>query len=146
MDDLQEGIAEFFTRHRTLMEKYCLRRAFDADATLFREGEVGDSAYLIERGEIVISRVVGGNERAIAVAKRGDIVGEIAPFSGNPRTATARTNGPLVVIEINRESLRGIKAESPDVLIELYERILQIVTSRLRGSIERYEVIYNLLK
>lgn len=146
MKTLENGILGFWLRHRDVMEGCCRREFLPAGTTLFREGDLGDEAFIIERGEVVISRVVDGREKAIAVASSGDIVGEIAPFSGNTRTASARTNSGVDVVIFDRNGLSRLKAEHPDLVIELYEEILRIVTGRLRGSIDRYEVIYHMLK
>lgn len=142
----ESRILEFCARHADVIDRYCVRTRIPAGTTLFEEGEDGDAAYILEQGEAVVSRIVGGREKAIAVAGRGDILGEIAPFSGNARTATARTNRGVHAIRIDRASLERMKAEHPDLVIALYEEILRVVTSRLRGSIDRYEVIYHLLK
>lgn len=142
----ESRILEYCSRHADVIERYVVRTRIPAGTTLFVEGEYGDTAYIVERGEVVVSRVVGGREKAIAVAGRGDIVGEIAPFSGNARTATARTNGGIHAMCIDRACLEKMKAEHPDLVIEFYEEILRVVTSRLRGSIDRYEVIYHMLK
>ncbi len=146
MKTLEKGILGFWREHREVMEGCCRRETLRPGTTLFREGDTGDEAFIIERGEVVISRDVDGKEKAIAVACQGDIVGEIAPFSGNTRTASARTNSGADVIVFDRASLFRLKAEHPDIVIELYEEILRVVTGRLRGSIDRYEVIYHLLK
>lgn len=139
------NVLDLFNRHKAVLEKHCRRVKFAPGDCLFKEGEMGDRAFIIEDGEIVISRIIMDREKAIGVAEAGDIVGEIALFSGNPRTATASTNKNLSVIEINRESVQKLKEENPAVAVELYERILQIITGRLRGAIDHYEVIYNLL-
>jgi putative ABC transport system ATP-binding protein len=58
---------------------------------LFRQGERGDRAYVVEAGEIELVRVrADGREEPLHVATRGEYFGELAPLLGFPRSATAR--------------------------------------------------------
>jgi CRP-like cAMP-binding protein len=65
---------------------------------LLREGELGDRAYLIERGEVIVS--VAGRE--IARLGPGDLVGEIALLRSVPRTATVVAASQLRVLSMDR--------------------------------------------
>jgi CRP-like cAMP-binding protein len=65
-----------------------------------REGEQGDTAYLIADGELDIS--VGG--RKLATLGRGDIVGEIALLRGGPRTADVAALEDARVYALEREA------------------------------------------
>ncbi len=142
----ENEILELFEKHGETLVRFAQRRTLAPGETIFREGDVGDEAYVVVKGELVISRKVDGREKAIAVAGPGNIVGEIAPFSGNTRTATVHTNAGATVIVFSSQGIRRLRAEAPDVLIDLYECILRIVTGRLRGAVDQYEVIYHLLK
>jgi hypothetical protein len=70
---------------------------FEAGTTFIRQGEEGDSAYLIAEGDIEVS--VDGKH--LADLGRGDIVGEIALLRGSPRVAsvTAKTHARLYQLE-----------------------------------------------
>lgn len=146
MMEQRTGMQELWKRHGDVLERCCRRVTLEPGTTLFAEGAAGDEAFLVERGDVVISRVIDGREKAIGVAGPGDVVGEIAPFSGNTRTATAKTHHGCEAVVLDARSLAFLKAEHPSIAIELYEEVLRIVTGRLRGSIDRYEVIYHLLK
>ena len=66
------------------------RRILPGGEVLFREGEPGDSFYLVQRGEIEISvHAADGRKLSLDVIREGEAFGEIALFGGN-RTATAR--------------------------------------------------------
>jgi Na+/melibiose symporter-like transporter len=71
-----------------------------AGTTFLREGEPGDTAYLVADGELDVS--VGG--KPIALLRRSDLVGEIALLRGGRRVATvvARTDARLY--ELDREA------------------------------------------
>ncbi len=81
-----------------------------AGAVLLREGDMGDRAYVIERGEAVVS--VG--EREIARLGRGDLVGEIALLHSVPRTATVVAASDLRVLALDRSEFLVAATGAPD--------------------------------
>lgn len=78
------------------------REEHAAGVTLFREGEQGDAAYLIESGCVEIVREVDGHPRRLDMLAADDIFGELALIDGLPRTATARTVVPTALLRIDR--------------------------------------------
>ena len=74
--------------------------SLEPGTTLIREGEEGDTAYLVADGELDIS--VGGTK--LATLGRGDIVGEIALLRGGPRTADVAALDDARVYELEREA------------------------------------------
>ena len=71
--------------------RYGERRHFAAGEVLFRQGERGSLVYVVESGEVELLRErADGSEERLAVAKKGDYFGELAPLLGFPRAATAR--------------------------------------------------------
>ena len=78
------------------------REEHPAGVTLFREGERGDSAYLIESGCVEIVLEEAGQPRRLDMLTGNDLFGELALIDGLPRTATARTVVPSVLLRIDR--------------------------------------------
>jgi MFS family permease len=70
-----------------------------AGATLLREGDPGDRAYLLEEGELVAEQ--GGRE--IGRVRPGAVVGEIALLRDAPRMATVRAVTPSRLLTIERD-------------------------------------------
>jgi CRP-like cAMP-binding protein len=69
---------------------------------LFREGQVGDSCYLIIQGAIVISK----ENKSVSVLKIGDSFGEIAALKlTKTRTATAVAQAETLLLEIPNQKL-----------------------------------------
>jgi hypothetical protein len=74
-------------------------RQFPAGTVVTREGEVGDSFYLITDGAAAVS-VRGAPKPSL---RRGDCFGEIALLRGVPRTATVTAEQPLHTLAFGRE-------------------------------------------
>ncbi|GAB3118506.1 cyclic nucleotide-binding domain-containing protein [Novispirillum itersonii] len=58
---------------------------------LFREGQPGTGAFLIESGRVELTRKIRGSQTLLAVAGPGELIGEMALIDGEPRSATAIT-------------------------------------------------------
>lgn len=59
-----------------------------AGEMLFEEGDEGDKFYIVESGEVIISRVVDDQPVEISRREPGEYFGEIALLQNRPRTAT----------------------------------------------------------
>ena len=83
----------------TAIERHA--RDYPAGAVLFREGDSGDAMYVIQTGSVEIRRLIGDQERVLAVLPAGEFLGEMALLNHRPRSATAVVREPsrLLVID-----------------------------------------------
>jgi len=104
--------------------------SISAGEFLILEGEPGDSAYIVVKGEFEIVKKSDQREIVIAVREPGAVIGEMALIDNTPRVASVRavTNGNLLKI-------------SDTVFIRLLEKsatavmaILRTVSGRLRQN------------
>jgi CRP-like cAMP-binding protein len=102
-------------------------RAFDKDTVIFRQGEPGDTMYIVQTGAVEVSREHDGTETVMARLETGDFLGEMALLDDRPRSATAKTASESRLLAITRDSLLDRVAEDPD--IALY--ILRCLCKRL---------------
>ncbi|KIL98989.1 cAMP-binding protein [Paramagnetospirillum magnetotacticum MS-1] len=63
--------------------------AVAAGATLFRQGDAGDAAYILEKGKIMIFQQVEGQRVELDTIRPGEIFGEMAVIDSTERMATA---------------------------------------------------------
>ncbi|MEI6413619.1 MAG: EAL domain-containing protein [Pseudomonadota bacterium] len=107
--------------------------AFPAGAVIFREGEIGDCAYILETGRVEISRQQGEESRVLAILESGDLLGEMALIDHSTRTATATTQDDCLLAVITPEQFHQ-RLDSADPVVET---LLQVVLQRYRTSISR---------
>jgi CRP-like cAMP-binding protein len=81
-----------------------------AGAVLLREGEAGDRAYVIERGEVIVT--LAGRE--VGRLRAGDLVGEIALLRSVPRTATVVAASDLRLLALDRAEFLVAATGAPD--------------------------------
>ncbi len=101
-----------------------------AGECIFREGETGDRAYLIESGSVEISAKQHGAAQILSVLGEGDVFGEMTLIDGHPRSATARALDDCTLLPITRAQIET-KLGNADPLTRL---LLKLILSRFRGT------------
>ena len=108
--------------------KEAYRQVFKAGAQIFREGESGSLAYIIERGEVEISSLIKGSATPLARLREGELFGEMALIGDNVRSATATALCHTEVIIVSRDYVKD-KIIQADPLLNLF---LRVILKRLR--------------
>ena len=117
---------------------------------MIREGEKGDTIYIVSSGKVAIYKMVKGEDLKISELDEGDFFGEFSFFMSHQRQASVRAEGEVELLEIKREELDKIVEEYPnisDILVKFYkDRVLDTVIAisplfRGLGSKERKELI-----
>lgn len=99
------------------------RRTLKDGDTIFREGERGSSAFIVQGGEVVISRQDGAEDVTLAVIGQGGIFGEMALVDDKPRMATARVKGGATIVTVSKIMYEE-KLKKSDPFIRALLRIL----------------------
>jgi EAL domain-containing protein (putative c-di-GMP-specific phosphodiesterase class I) len=118
-------------------------RRLTPDEVIFLENEVGDCAYLIERGRVLIYLTKDGVEVPLKVIGKGEVFGEMSLIDGSPRSASCRAIGDVQLLIVTKEQLSDrILAADPVVRLlmqALLER-LRAQNDRLRGKLSSVAV------
>ncbi len=97
-------------------------------ATFIKEGEPGDSMYLILEGEVSVikqSPETGNRELELARIKSGDYFGEMALFEDLPRSATIRTRVESRLLAIDKTDFSEIVREYPQIALSICKAFCQ---------------------
>ena len=92
-----------------------VRRVLKVGEQVVREGDPGDSMFIISAGEVRATVERDGRQVPVATLRDGDFFGEMAVLSGEPRTATVTAVKNTEVLELSRENLREICSRHPHV-------------------------------
>jgi len=87
------------------------REHFEPGEILFHESDIGDRVYFVIDGEAEIFV----EEKLVAVAEAGSVIGEIALVSKQPRSATVRAKTALNVASVDSEAFYTLVAHFPGV-------------------------------
>ncbi|MEZ5870324.1 MAG: Crp/Fnr family transcriptional regulator [Nitratireductor sp.] len=101
------------------------RMTYSKGQNVFRQGEVGDAAYVVVKGIADIVVETGAGEIVVAQAKENAVIGEIAILCDVPRTATVRANDELVVLKIKKEHFLGLMTDFPKLGIQVMRELAQ---------------------
>ncbi len=108
--------------------------------TLFKEGDPGHEAYIIDTGTIRVSRTTSGHkgESTLAMLGRGDLFGELSLIDAKPRSAhvTALTNVELVALDRD-DFMCGLKEDPAHM-----EDMLELFAARIRRTDELIAVLH----
>ncbi len=109
-------------------------RRFDAGEVVFREGDTGDTCYVVRTG---VARAIrhhpDGRSITLAHFTAGDIFGELAMFDAEPRSATVDVIENTEVLAIPGRDMQRLMAEHPEIGVKL----IAALAGRLRATNER---------
>ena len=105
------------------------RIAFMEGDEVCREGDHGDAAYIILKGEANVSVGTDKGPLTVATLGRNDIIGEIAVLCDVPRTATVSAKSDLETLRVAKDNFFQLVTQFPQIGIqvmhELAERLHQ---------------------
>lgn len=90
-----------------------------AGESIFSQGGQGKTAFLVESGEVEISTTKNGRKLVISRLGPGEIFGELALFSDQPRSASAKAICDSELAIITPETLRSAINSADPVLASL---------------------------
>ena len=100
---------------------------------VFREGDEGDRLYIIESGEVRISRNVPGiGEEALTVLKPGALFGEMAVLDRTTRSTDAIVHSRCRLLTISREDFVALLDSDRDLAYKMLWSIVRLLSHRLR--------------
>lgn len=115
------------------MRKSGLGRVYADGEVVVRQGEVGDAMFVIQKGRAEILVEKDGTEFCVRVAGEGEIIGEMAVFQNETRSATVRALGELRALTIDKRNFLRQIAEDPSIAF----RVIQMMSQRIRELSDR---------
>lgn len=88
---------------------------FSAGERILGEGEPGDSLFLIDRGEVAVSKQLGGLARTVARLGPGQFFGEMALLTGEARAATVAAVSDVDLFTLDKAGFERVLARNPQV-------------------------------
>lgn len=103
---------------------------FEEGEVILREGEAGETAYVIDRGRVEATKDLEGRSIHLAYVGAGEVFGEMSMIDDRPRSATITAVEHTVVQEVHRERFYEGLQSHPEVALNL----LKVLFERLREA------------
>ena len=111
-----------------MAETVIQRQTYQAGDRIFKEGDEGNIAYVVQSGEVEIFKTVDDVETVLGKVGQGGIFGEMALIDSKPRMAGARASKGSTIILVNR-SMFEQKLNKADPFIK---GLLNILVEHIR--------------
>jgi CRP-like cAMP-binding protein len=111
---------------------------FGRGEEIIRQGEQGDSLFVIQRGRVEVLVTSGGEQEVVDTLGVGSVFGEMSLLTGSPRSATVRAVEDTEVVPVTVGAFRQIVEKNPAVL-EAVTGVISRRRSRLDEAIHEAE-------
>ena len=106
---------------------------------LFREGDAGDSLFLVVAGAVeVTTRIAENVETTLLTLRAGGVFGELALVTGEARSGTAKVTEKATLVALRTDAFAQVVQEHPGIGVKVMKALLAIVGSRLNTTTEMY--------
>ena len=100
---------------------------YPAGSVIIREGDYGDSMFVIVDGEVQIHR----GDTPIYVCRKNDYFGETTLIDGEPRSASATALTDCLVLRLDQADFYALMAERPEIVRAINRVLCEMVRTAL---------------
>ena len=110
------------------MKSNALGKVYQHGEVIFRKGDTGDSMIVIQDGQVEVVEELNGEEVRLAVGRAGEVIGEMAIFEHQARSATVRALGKARVLTVDEKTFLRYVHQDPSLAYQL----LKMMSNRVR--------------
>jgi CRP/FNR family transcriptional regulator, cyclic AMP receptor protein len=104
-------------------------RHWERGEIVFREGDTGDTCYLVREGAVILTREhQDGRMVALAELRAGAMFGELAMFRGETRSATAEAIEPTSAVALLARDVQRLIRRNPELALKLLASLAERVS------------------
>jgi CRP/FNR family cyclic AMP-dependent transcriptional regulator len=124
-----ELFADLDPREVQAIAQVAVPRNWDRGEVIFREGDEGDTCYLLRSGAVVLTREhQDGRMVALAELRAGALFGELAMFRGETRSATAEAVEPTSAVALLSGDVQRCMRRNPELALKLLAGLAERVS------------------
>jgi CRP-like cAMP-binding protein len=126
--------SEFSARELGMLAAKTQEVEFSRGDIIFREGDAGDSLYLILGGKVLVVRYEGEQKKVIVILEEKTCFGEMAILSDETRSATIEAAEPVTLLKIKNEDFKYLIIEKPEIAFSVFK----ILIKRIKNATDLY--------
>lgn len=108
------------------------RKTFAKGSVIFREGDSGTEAYLVQQGAVRIFKTISGRRVTLGTVLPGGVFGELALIDNGARMAGASASDDTICLVLSQASMLHMLDSAPEGLTNLLKSL--IGTMRTMGD------------
>ena len=109
---------------------------------MIHQGEAPDDVFVLESGRLQVEMVTPeGTRMRLRTVLPGVVVGEIALYTGVPRTADVVAETPSVVLRLTRASIERMERSEPELAAALHRWLATTVSERLTDTLRAFDAL-----
>lgn len=116
-------------------------RALTSGEFLFKRGDKSDGLYIVASGQVRILQQEAGETRVLGHVGHGQLLGEMAVLTDEPRTADAVAIRDSVVLRLSADAFNNLTKAFPHLMMH----IVRVVVDRLRNERKRAPTLLHTL-
>lgn len=115
-----------------MVSELTLLRRYKSGETVFSEGDVGDSVYIIVEGEVDVLTRRDGSDKVLATLPAGAFFGEMSLIDKEYRAATVKARSECTLLQLSNENLHSFSKAYREGFTWLVVNIARVLSQRLR--------------
>lgn len=116
---------------KNILIEHCQLKSFDVGQILCKQGDDSNQIYFLKKGALEIVKEAGDSHIRLTKLSDGAMVGEMAFYSGNLRSATIRASSASEVYVLDGESLTKLRHTHPQLANQLDVFVIRKLASAL---------------
>jgi SulP family sulfate permease len=114
------------------LDPYLERIELAGGSVLLHQGEAPEDVFVLAAGRLRVElETEEGTRMRLRTVLPGVVVGEVAHYTGTPRTADVVAEVPSVVLRLSRDAIARLEADRPELAAALHRWLATIVSERL---------------
>jgi SulP family sulfate permease len=98
--------------------------------------------FVVEAGRLAVEMTTAeGTRMRLRSIRPGVVVGEIAMYSGVPRTADVVAETPCVVLRLGSGALERIEADEPELAAGVHRWLARTLSDRLIDTVRAFDAM-----
>ena len=124
------------------LDPYLDRIELAEGTVLIHQDEASGDVFVLESGRLQVETVTAeGTRMRLRTLRPGVVVGEVALYTGVPRTADVVTETPAVVLRLSSDAVARIEAEQPELATRLHHWLAWTLADRLGETLRTFDAM-----
>jgi SulP family sulfate permease len=124
------------------LERYLERLELTEGTVLIHQRDRAGDVFVVEAGRLAVEMTTAeGTRMRLRSIRPGVVVGEIAMYSGVPRTADVVAETPCVVLRLGSGALERIEADEPELAAGVHRWLARTLSDRLIDTVRAFDAM-----